>query len=281
VSDSRQEFERILEGYLRSELVPFAVRLGEKLLAEKPLPDALLQLLAERLAPTLQGAPLAVRAWTELLAADVTDVDGWTLFGEALRLCGREVAATLADGFGAALSSSAGAAPAVQPRKLTWALGTALEPASTVTVSGETMPRLFSAISDTLAGLGAPQLAVGLDVQGGVEAWLSSSKLVVGAGALTVFGQAELPALLALALSLGEGGVALRGMGEVPGFTAAAVRAFEAWPASLAFSRVLAQLDDTTRGSDPAKVDVGRVLRKSATFKAVALSALASLGAGA
>lgn len=282
VADSRQEFERILEGYLRSELVPFAVRLGEKLLAEKPLPDALLQLLAERLAPTLQGAPLAARAWPELLAADVTDVDGWTLFGEALRLCGREEAASLADGFGAALSSSAGAAPAVQPRKLTWALGTAPEPESTVAVSGETMPRLFSAISDTLAGLGAPQLAVGLDVQGGVEAWLSSSKLVVGAGALTVFGQAELPALLALALSLGEGGVALRGMGEVPGFTAAAVRAFEAFPSSLAFSRVLAQLDDTTRGSDPAKVDVGRVLRKSAAFKAVALSALATLaGAGA
>ena len=92
-----------------------------------------------------------------------------------------------------------------------------------------------------------------------------------------MFGQAELPALVALALALGESGVALRGMGEVPGFTDAAVRAFGSYPASLAFSRVLAQLDDSTRGSDPARVDVGAVLKRSAAFRAVALAALESL----
>lgn len=282
VADSRAEFERILEGYLHSELVPFAVRLAEKLWAGGPLPTPLLRLLAERLAPTQQGASLAVRAWPELLIAQVTDVDGWTLFGEALRLCGREADATLADGFGAALSSSAGGAPAVQPRKLDWSAGTAMEPVTSVAVTEATMPRLFAAITETLAALGAPELPVGLDVQGGVEAWLADSKLVLGAGALTVFGQAELPALLALALALGERGEALRGMGAVPGSTEAAVRAFEAYPASLAFSRVLAQLDDSTRGSDPAKVDVGAVLRKSEAFRAVALSAVKSLaGAGA
>jgi hypothetical protein len=70
-------------------------------------------------------------------------------------------------------------------------------------------------------------------------------------------------------------------MGEVPGFDDAAVRAFAAYPASLAFSRVLAQLDDTVRGSDPAKVDVGAVLKKSAAFRAVALQALESLSGAA
>ncbi|MDP2273446.1 MAG: flagellar hook-length control protein FliK [Archangium sp.] len=277
VADSREEFERILEGYLRSELVPFAVRLAEKLLAEAPLPAALLRLLAERLAPTQQGASLAVRAWPALLEADVTEVDGWTLFGEALRLCGREEAAVLADGFGAALSSTSGAAPAIQPRKFEWALGSAAQPESCVAVTEDSMPRLFASLTGTLAGFGASELAVGLDVQGGVEAWLSSRNLVLGAGALTVFGQAELPGLVAMALALGEGGVALRGMGEVPGYTEAAVRAFAAYPASLAFCRVLAQLDDSTRGGDPARVDVGAVLKKSAAFRAVALAALESL----
>ena len=118
---------------------------------------------------------------------------------------------------------------------------------------------------------------VGLDVQGGVEAYLCDAKLVLGAGALTVFGQSELPALVAIALALGEHGAALRGLGEVPGFTDAAEKAFTAYPASLAFSRVLAQLDDATRGSDPARVDVAAVLRKSQAFRGVALSALESL----
>ena len=54
---------------------------------------------------------------------------------------------------------------------------------------------------------------------------------------------------------------------------------FEAYPASLAFSRVLAQLDDSIRGSDPARVDVGAVLKQSAAFRAVALAALNSLAA--
>ena len=283
VADSREEFERILEGYLRAELVPFAVRLAEKLWAEAPLPAPLLRLLAERLAPTQQGAPLSVRAWPELLRADVTDVDGWTLFGEALRLCGREGDAVLADGFGAALSSSVGAATAVQPKKLEWSPGRTADPPGSVVLTEATMPRLHAALSEMLAGFGTGKLGVALDVSGGVEAWLSDSpRLVLGAGALTVFGQAELPALLSIALALGETGVALRDLGPVPGFTDAAVRAFGSYPASLAFSRVLAQLDDSVRGSDPTRVDVGAVLRKSEAFRAVALAALKTLaGTGA
>jgi hypothetical protein len=145
------------------------------------------------------------------------------------------------------------------------------------------MPRLHAALSEMLAGFGNGKLGVALDVHGGVEAWISEApRMVLGAGALTVFGQAELPALLAIALALGESGTALRELGPVEGFTDAAVRAFGSYPASLAFCRVLAQLDDSVRGSDPSKVDVGAVLRKSEAFRAVALSAVKTLaGTGA
>jgi hypothetical protein len=277
IAQTREEFERVLEGYLRSELVPFAVRLGSRLMDEAALPAPLLRLLAERLAPTQQGAALAVRAWPMLLSAEVVDVDGWTLFAEALRKSGRESAAAMADGFGAALSSTAGATSSVKPSKLAFTPSSQVAPEGAVAVTNETMPRLFAALQEALMGFGADGLSVVLDVEGGVEAWLGGTKLVLGAGALTVFGQAELPALVAVALALGESGVALRRIGEVSGFTEAAVRAFQSYPASLAFLRVLAQLDTSVRGSDPAKVDVGAVLRQSPAFRAVALAAVESL----
>lgn len=277
IASTRDEFERVLEGYLHSELVPFAVRLGARLMDEAPLPPSLLRLLAERLAVTQQGAALSVRAWPALLSAQVVDVDGWTLFGEALRKLGREDAATLADGFGAALSSSAGSAQAVTPLALAWTPTAHAVPATASAVNTETMPRLSAALHEALASFDAEAVSVVLDVEGGVEAWLAGSKLVLGAGALTVFSQSELPALVSVALALGEAGVALRSMGAVPGFTDAAVKAFKAYPASLAFLRVLAQLDDSVRGSDPARVDVGVVLRGSEAFRAVALAAVESL----
>ncbi len=277
IADSREEYERILEGYLRRELVPFAVKLAERLLEEAPLPPALARLLAERLAPTLQGAALAARSWPELLRENLLDIDGWTLFAEALRRAGREDAAALADGFGAVLSGSTGTAPVVPLRRMVWASGTAAVPPSAVPVTEGTMPRLASALRDTLQRLGAGDLPVMLDVEGGVEAWLSDERLVLGAGALTVFSQAELPALLALTLALGRFGVRLRETGPVAELPAAAVRAFEAYPASLAFSRVLALLDDSVRGGDPAQVELAAVLRQSPAFRAVALWALDSL----
>lgn len=277
VADSREELERVLEGYLRSELVPFAVRLGTRLLDEAPLPPALLRLLAERLAPTQQGAALSARAWPSLLAEAVTDVDGWTLFAEALRLVGRTADADLADGFGAALSGTSGAAASVKPRALAWSFGFVAAPPTSVELDAASMPRLDAVLREALAGFGAADVPVSLDVRGGVEAWLSEARLVLGAGALTVFGQAELRGLVALALALGESGAALRTIGAVPHFADAAVRAFDAYPASLALARVLAHLDDTVRGGDPRRVDIAAVLRKSAAFRAVALAALESL----
>ncbi|MFZ5443840.1 MAG: tetratricopeptide repeat protein [Myxococcota bacterium] len=277
IATERAEFERILEGYLRAELVPFAVRLGARLMDEAPLPAPLLRLLAERLAPTTQGARLAVRAWLAVLAEQVVDVDGWTLFAEALRNAEREADAVLADGFGAALSSTGGTAPVVRGGALQWAPTTSSPPPGAVVLTSDTMPRLAVALEECLESFGVRGLTTMIDVEGGVEAWLAGSRLVIGAGALTVFGQAELPALVAFALALGESGATLRTQGPVPGFTEAAVAAFTAYPASLAFCRVLAQLDGEVRGADPSKVDVGMVLRASEAFRAVARAALGFL----
>ncbi|MGZ3458396.1 MAG: hypothetical protein ACXU86_07790, partial [Archangium sp.] len=88
------------------------------------------------------------------------------------------------------------------------------------------------------------------------------------------FGPVELGYLCALALCLGASGEALTRPGAVPGFDEAVVAAFRAVPASLAASRVLAYLAPEVRGSDPAQVDVGSVLRTSTAFRAVALAAL-------
>lgn len=277
IATTRAELEAVLEGYLRSELVPFAVRLGARLMDEAPLPDALTRLLAERLAPTQQGAALAVRAWPGLLRANVTDTDGWTLYAEALRKLSRDADAVLADGFGAALSGSTGTAPSAAARPLRFTFGAVAAPAAAVAVTDETMPRLASALAEVLPRFGAETLPVSLDVQGGVEAWLADDRLVLGAGALTVFGQPELPALVAFALALGPAGVKLREPAPVPGFVAAAVNAFAAYPASLALCRVLALLDDRARGGDPAKADVASLLRTSEAFSALALAALESL----
>jgi tetratricopeptide (TPR) repeat protein len=272
IATTRADFEAVLEGYLKSELVPFAVRLGARLMDEAPLPPALLRTLAERLAPTTQGAALAVTAWLELLPGAVAD---------ALRNAGREHDAAMADGFGAALSSTSGSAPSAPTSVVRWSPSAHAAPAGAVAIGPDTMPRLSSVLEEALTGLGAIAVAPLLDVRGGVEAWLAGSKLVIGAGALSIFGQAELTALLAIALSLGEDGASLRGVGQPAGWNDAAVRAFAAYPASLAFLRVVAQLDDSVRGQDPARVDVGAVLRQSGAFRAVALAALDSLRAGA
>jgi hypothetical protein len=83
--------------------------------------------------------------------------------------------------------------------------------------------------------------------------------------------------LSALALALGEGGHKLAEPGDVEGFADAAVRAFDAYPVSLAAARVLAQLDARTRGMDPSGVLLNEVLPTSAAFHAVTQRALERL----
>jgi hypothetical protein len=180
------------------------------------------------------------------------------------------------DGFGAALVSSMETAPTptlspvARPEGFRHPL-----PPDAVPVTSERMPRLHTVLQLTLKALGAKDLRAFVDPAGGVEAYLTSpDELVLGAGALACFGLVELSYLCALAMCLGASGEALSRPGPVPGFEEAAVAAFRAVPASLAASRVLAHLSPEVRGSDPATVDVGTVLRTSPAFRAVALASL-------
>ncbi|ADO74908.1 flagellar hook-length control protein FliK [Stigmatella aurantiaca] len=270
------ELESILREYLNAQLLPFAARLAGRLLERQALSAEATRLVAERLSPAPEGAALASRLWPVLLRERPVDVDGWTLFAEALRLLGRNEAADRVDGIAAALSSSEAPAVAVHISPLpSPAEFRHPAPPGALAVTGESLPRLYAALRPTLEALGADRVRVLLDPEGGVEAYLlGPDELVVGAGALTCFGPVELGFLCALALSFGEKGAALARPGEVPGLREAAVASFRAVPASLAAGRVLAQLAPEVRGGDPRTVEVGTVLATSEPFRAVALAAL-------
>ena len=151
-------------------------------------------------------------------------------------------------------------------------------PPGLVHLTAEEMPRLSAALQPVMAGLAASSVRVLLDPQGGVEAYLvTPTELVVGAGALSVFGHAELAYLVALGLAMAEKGIALRQPGPVEGFLKAAEDAFAAVPGSLAACRVIAHLDPLVRGSDPRKVDVAAVLVQSDAFATIARKALSIL----
>lgn len=274
-----EELEGIVQGYLQAELLPFAARLGQRLLARGKLAVATRRLLAEKLAGSPEGAEFAVRLWPDLLRENVTDADGWTLFAEALRRNAEERTADMVDGFGAALTGTLGPAPRVPFTPLQRAPASkelpVLEP-EWVEISKESMPRLAQALRLALDELGAPQVATYLNPLGGVEAFLAEpDALVLGAGALSVFGPAELGFLCALALALGAEGVALARPGHVSALAEAASEAFKANPASLAAARVVAHLEGTVRGRDPSTWQVAAVLKNSEAFRAVAFAALA------
>jgi len=111
-----------------------------------------------------------------------------------------------------------------------------------------------------------------------VEAWQAAPQvLVLGLGALTVFGPSELIYLCALALALGDKGRALTQPGDVEGFIEASVEAFDAYPVSSAAGRVLARLDSRVRGGDPTQVAWSSLLVDSPAFLAIALKALEKL----
>jgi len=238
-------------------------------------------MLAERFSSDPAGAATAARLWPALLQHDATDADGWTLFAEALNRSGKGAEAKVADGFGAALTGSDAAAPvpALNPLVTFPPAFNHPAPPNLARLDAEQMPRLAGALQPALAGLAASSVSVLLDPRGGVEAYLvGPTELVLGAGALAVFGQAELVYLVALGLALSEKGVALHRPGPLPdNFLKAAEDAFGAAPSSLAACRVLAHLDPLVRGGDPRKVDVAAVLRQSDTFPAIARRALSTL----
>jgi len=280
ISTTPAERREVLTGYLEAELVPFAARLGEAMRVDGELDAKTSRLLAERLAPTEQGAKLASKVWPGLLLERVADADGWTLYGEALRLTGRESDAGLADGFGAALTASDAASPIIRPQAVDapGAYRFPELPDGLMPVTEKNMPRLSLALYDALEALGAKGMTVALDPMGGVEAWQGAPQvLVLGAGALAVFGPSELTYLLALAMALGENGQQLRRPGDVEGLEEAAAAAFEAYPVSLAAGRVLAHLDGRVRGGDPSGVKLNELLPQSTAFEAVAKKAIAIL----
>ena len=283
VATTPAEFEAVLLGYLDVELVPFAVRLGTRLLDEGTLAPATRRRLAERLSRTEQGAALAVRTWTRLLEAQVADADGWTLLSQALGHLGREDDARAADGFGAVLTGTTGPAPSVAVNRVVRGrtVTSTEAPATAVPVTDETMPRLAQVLRDACEALGLGPVALSLDTAGGVEAmFVDEGKLVLGAGALAAFGPTEVTALVAFAAALGDESRQLAEPGDVSGFSDAAATAFRAVPSSLAMGRVVAFLDERVRGSDVRKVDLAAVLPTSDAFRAVAHAALERIQAG-
>ena len=281
VATSPAEREAILNGYLDAQLLPFAVRLGVELLSAGVLGEDVQRRLAERLAPTVQGAELAAQLWPDLLSARPADADGWTLFAESLRLLGQDVRAERMDGMGAALTDSKAIVAVVKPSPMERPVLGPEEvlyaaPRTSVPLTAESMPRLYAVLAPALEDLGAPGVSLRMDLEGGVEAWLAQDEVVViGAGALSVFGPGELVYLVALALALGASGEKLTAPGEVRALPAAARRALRAVPSSLCAARVLAQLDGKVRGGDPKSVQVSRVLRDSTLLEALALETLA------
>jgi len=274
-----EELDAVLFGYLVGDLIPFAVKLAERLLdMGAPLDTLARRMVAEKASLEPEGAALAARLWPWLLRDAVTDMDGWTLFSEALSRLGKKDEAQRMDGFGAALSGSQAPSPPVSPRKLRrtrYDFNTPM-PEGVVPVDAKTMPRLHATLSQLLTSLGAPDTSVYLHVEGGAVAYLvRPDALVLGTGALSCFvGTSELAYLCALALALGEKGHLLAEPGPVEGLEVAAAAAFAAVPASLAACRVLAQLHEDVRGGDPSIVEMPQVLRKSTAFRAIALQAL-------
>ena len=247
--------------------------------AESELPVEAHREVAERLAASDAGAPIAARLWPSLLVQASLDVVGWTAYAEALRRTGRAEAAVRAESFALAASGELplsdlprSVAPVQRPRTVS----THPLPQGALPVDAGTMPELHGALDQALASLGAPEVLVYLDPAGGAEAWLAGRQtLVLGAGALSYFGPAELTFLLALALLLGDEGVKLAGPGPVEALNRVAAAAYTAVPAPLAAARVLVLLDGAVRGADVDGLDVAAVLAASAAFRAVVQRAVA------
>ncbi|HET9155364.1 MAG TPA: flagellar hook-length control protein FliK, partial [Myxococcaceae bacterium] len=232
---------------------------------------------ATALAESEEGAPLAVQLWGLLLAGNPVDAEGWSLHAEALRNTGRSEAATRSAAFGNLFAGEEIVAPPVpiQPVARGPVRSSMTLPGGVIPVTPEEMPNLRAVLDEALAALGAPELRTWLDPSGASEAWLASAAdLVLGAGALSVFGPVEVTYLVALALALGDESPALSRPGEVQGLPDAAAEAFAAVPSPAAAARVLLWLDPMARGADLDTVDPAAVLTGSAALAAVVQRAL-------
>jgi hypothetical protein len=233
---------------------------------------------ATALASSDAGAQLASQLWALLLVEHPVDAEGWALHGEALRRSGRPEAAARSVAFGSLFAGeeTTPAAPvAVQPVARAPVRTSVTLPGGVLAVTPEDMPALRAVLDEALGALGAPGVQVWLDPGGASEAWMAGANdLVLGAGALSLFGPTEITFLTALALALGEAGQALARPGEVPGLEAAAAEAFAAVPSPSAAARVVLWLDPVARGADLDTVDPSAVLTGSAALAAVVQRAL-------
>ena len=232
---------------------------------------------AAALAGSEAGAPLAVQLWALLLAEHPVDAEGWALHAEALRRSGHFEAAARSTAFGNLFAGEETVASLVPlspvargPVRTSITL-----PGGVLEVTPEEMPNLRAVLDESLAALGAPGVRIWLDPAGASEAWMASGgDLVLGAGALSVFGPQEVTFLVALALALGDEGQGLARPGEVSGLPGAAAEAFAAVPSPVAAARVLLWLDPVARGADLDTVDPAAVLTGSAALAAVVQRAL-------
>ena len=276
VGDDAGALEEIGLGYLEQNLLPFAVRLGERLAADGKLSAASQRVFAERLANTREGAPLASRLWPALLRAQLDDADGWTLYAEALRGIGKAGEAELVDGLGAALTLSVDAVkvPSLRPVTRGPLTPTALPPGAVAVTVGP-MSRLHATLKAALTGLGAPGVQVFLAPEGGVEAYLvSPDELVLGIGALAHFGPAELTFALGLALALGDPARKLATLEPIPELAGALAGLLDSVPNSLAAVRVAALMDGAMRGSSTGWPEAAQRLATLDGFRAIAARVL-------
>jgi hypothetical protein len=246
---------------------------------EAEVPSGARREVAERMATLDTGAPIAVALWPLLLHAGGLDASGYRAYAEALGRTGRQADAAQFLDFARAATGELPLAPLpstvsrlFRPRAvLTHSL-----PSGALPVQSDDMPELHAMLVQALFSLGAPEVFVYLDPQGGPEAWMAGPEtLVLGAGGLSHFGPAELTFLLALALLLGEQGVALATPGPLSALAKVAPAAYLAVPSPLAAARVLVLLDASVRGADVEGLDAVQVLAASEAFHAVIQRALA------
>jgi tetratricopeptide (TPR) repeat protein len=272
-----EEREEVLSGYLEAGLIAEAVVLAHGMLERGEVSAAMKKTLALRLSASTEGAALAVSLWPGLLTEEVANAEGWKAFAEALRRVDRDEAASVAYGFFIGLSGAPAPCPVprILPVEKTAMRSEVRRPGQLVLVAGESMPKLHQALSSTLSALGSEVERVYLDPAGGAEAYLlRDDELVLGAGALSCFGPAELAYLCALALALGARAPQLAHSGPIEGLEQAATVSFAAVPSSLAATRVLTILDEQVRGGDPSRMNALEVLSGSSAFRAIARRAL-------
>jgi hypothetical protein len=204
-------------------------------------------MLAERLAPTDEGAALSVQLWVQLLNARANDADGWTLLAEALKHERRLNEASWADGLGAWLTQGQPPSTELKYHHISSLGDFAFEPPpGAVLLTVENMPHLFRHLGEVTLAFGHAPMRVLLDVDGGAVAYLTSpSELVLGAGALAVFSSQEMSCLVALALCLGvQGQNVMRASSKGEAVDAAVIeQAFEATRTTLPLGRVLTVLE--------------------------------------